>query len=99
MEEEVYAAIRALDPHTGAKAWEFKLSDATYSGILTTASDLLLTGSSEGYFFALDARTGALAWKTMLGGNVIMGPISYAVAGKQYIGVASGNSLFVFGLR
>lgn len=98
MEEEVYAAVRALDPQTGERKWEFKLSDATYSGILTTASDLLFTGVSEGYFFALDARSGALLWKVLLGGNILMGPMSYSVSGLQYVAVAAGNSLFVFGL-
>jgi alcohol dehydrogenase (cytochrome c) len=99
MEEEVYAAVRALDPATGDKKWEFKFSDASYSGILTTASDLLFTGVSDGHFLALDARSGALLWKVSLGGNVLMGPISYAVKGKQYVAVAAGNSLSVFGLR
>jgi hypothetical protein len=28
-----------------------------------------------------------------------MGPMSYSVAGKQYVAVAAGNSLFVYGLR
>jgi outer membrane protein assembly factor BamB len=64
-----------------------------------TASDLLFTGVSEGYFMALDARSGTLVWKAMLGGNIVMGPMSYAVAGKQYVAVAAGNSLFVYGLR
>jgi alcohol dehydrogenase (cytochrome c) len=99
MEEEVYAAVRAIDPRTGDRKWEFKLSDASYSGILTTASDLLFTGVSEGYFLALDARSGALLWKVSLGGNIIMGPMSYAVNGKQYVAVAAGNSLSIFGLR
>ena len=99
MEEEVYAAVRALDPRTGERRWEFKLSDASYSGILTTASDLLFTGVSDGHFMALDARSGALLWKVSLGGNIIMGPISYAVKGKQYVAVAAGNSLSIFALR
>ena len=99
MEEEVYAAVRALDPATGDKKWEFKFSDASYSGILTTASDLLFTGVSDGNFLALDARSGALLWKVSLGGNILMGPMSYAVKGKQYVAVASGNSLSVFALR
>ena len=34
------------------------MTDVTSSGILTTASDLLFTGAREGYFQALDARTG-----------------------------------------
>jgi alcohol dehydrogenase (cytochrome c) len=99
MEEEVYAAVRALDPRTGERKWEFKFSDASYSGILTTASDLLFTGVSDGHFLALDARSGALLWKVSLGGNIVMGPMSYAVKGKQFVAVAAGNSLSVFGLR
>jgi alcohol dehydrogenase (cytochrome c) len=99
MEEENYSAVRALDPRTGERKWEFKMSEATDAGILTTASDLLFSGGREGYFFALDARTGGLLWKAALGGQITMGPISYSVDGKQYVAVAAGNVLFVFALR
>jgi alcohol dehydrogenase (cytochrome c) len=97
-EDENYSAVRALDPRTGERKWEFKMSDAADGGILTTASDLLFTGNREGYFFSLDARTGAPLWKTSLGGIVINGAITYSVAGKQYVAAAAGNALFVFGL-
>jgi alcohol dehydrogenase (cytochrome c) len=97
-EDENYSAVRALDPRTGERKWEFKMSDAADGGILTTASDLLFTGNREGYFFSLDARTGAPLWKTSLGGIVINGPITYSVGGRQYVAVAAGNSLFAFGL-
>ena len=50
------------------------MTDVTDSGILTTASDLLFTGGREGYFFALDARDGALLWKASVGGAVSRGP-------------------------
>ena len=59
-----YGAVRAIDPQTGERKWEYKMADFTEAGILTTASDLLFTGGREGYFFALDARTGALLWKS-----------------------------------
>jgi alcohol dehydrogenase (cytochrome c) len=72
---------------------------ATSAGVLTTASDLLFSGSREGYFFALNARTGELLWKASLGGQVNSGPMSYSVNGKQYIAVAAGTSLFTFALR
>jgi alcohol dehydrogenase (cytochrome c) len=98
MEEENYSAVRALDPRTGERKWEFKMSEATDAGILTTASDLLFSGGREGYFFALDARTGGLLWKVALGGQITMGPITYSVAGKQYVAAAAGNALFVFAL-
>ncbi len=52
-----------------------------------------------GYFFALDAVTGAELWHMNVGGRVHAGPISYAVDGKQYVAVAAGNVLFAFGLE
>ncbi|HTM47052.1 MAG TPA: PQQ-dependent dehydrogenase, methanol/ethanol family [Bryobacteraceae bacterium] len=94
-----YGAVRALDPRTGDLRWEFKMSDVTDSGILTTASDVLFTGGREGYFYALDARNGGLLWKATVGGQVAAGPITYSVDGKQYVGVAAGHSMFVFALK
>jgi alcohol dehydrogenase (cytochrome c) len=98
-EEEGYGAVRAFDPRTLDKKWEFKMNDITWAGVLTTASDLLFSGGKEGYFFALDARTGNLLWKAALGGQVNSGPMSYAINGRQYITIAAGNSLFAFALR
>ncbi len=98
-EEDGYGAIRAIDPETGDRKWEYKMTDVTDSGILTTASDVLFTGGREGYFMALDARTGALLWKASVGGQVSSGPMTYSVGGKQYVAIAAGNSLFVYGLR
>ncbi len=62
-----HGAVIALDPATGREKWKFKMTDVTDSGILTTGSDLLFTGGREGYFQALDARTGSLLWKTQSG--------------------------------
>ena len=92
-------AVIALDPRTGEQRWTFKMTDVTDSGILTTASDILFTGGREGYFQALDARSGELLWKTNLGGQIVNGPIAYAVEGQQYIATISGHSLVAFGLR
>ena len=61
------------------------MTDVTDSGILTTASDLPFTGGREGYFQALDARTGTLLWKTSLGGQIVSGPMSYQVGGNSSI--------------
>jgi alcohol dehydrogenase (cytochrome c) len=74
------------------------MTDLTDGGNLTTASDLLFTGGREGYFLALDARTGALLWKATVGGAVASGPITYAVGGRQYVSVAAGNAVFAFAL-
>ena len=97
-ETEGYGAVRAIDPKTGDLKWEFKMNDVTDAGILTTASDVLFSGGREGYFFALDARTGKQLWKASVGGVVSSGPMTYSVNGKQYIAVAAGSSLFTFAL-
>jgi alcohol dehydrogenase (cytochrome c) len=94
-----HGAVIAIDPRTGEKKWKFPMTDTTDSGILTTASDLLFTGGREGYFQALDARSGALLWKTILGGPIVAGPMTYQAEGKQFIAVAAGHSLFAFALR
>ena len=98
-EAEGYGAVRALDPKTGDKKWEFKMVDYTEAGVLTTGSDLLFSGGREGHFFALDARNGTLLWRANLGGTVAGGPMTFAVDGKQYVAVAGDNTLYVFGLQ
>jgi outer membrane protein assembly factor BamB len=90
--------VRALDPQTGDKKWDFKMVDYTESGILTTGSDVLFSGGREGNFFALDARNGECLWKTSLGGTVASGPMTFLVNGRQYVAVAGGAALYVFGL-
>jgi len=97
-EDEGYGAVRAIDPKTGERKWEFKMSDITEAGILTTASDLLFSGGREGYFYALDARTGEPLWKASVGGSVTSSPMTYSVNGRQFVTVAAGNSLFAFAL-
>jgi alcohol dehydrogenase (cytochrome c) len=111
-DDDKYTAVRAIEPQTGERKWQFKLNSGNSidahkggltsrgaAGILTTATDLLFTGGPEGDFVVLDARTGALLWKAALGGELINGPITYAVDGKQYVAIAAGTSLFVYGLR
>jgi alcohol dehydrogenase (cytochrome c) len=92
-------AIVALDPRTGEQRWRFPTADVSSSGVLTTATDLLFTGSRDGYVYALSADTGKLLWRASVGGQGANGPISYAVDNVQYVAIGSGNGLFVYGLR
>ena len=94
-----HGAVKAIDPRTAKEVWKFYMTDVSASGILTTASDLLFTGGREGYFHVLDARKGTLLWKTNLGAQIVGGPITYEVEGKQYVATIAGLSLVTFGLR
>ncbi|HMD49509.1 MAG TPA: PQQ-dependent dehydrogenase, methanol/ethanol family [Bryobacteraceae bacterium] len=98
-EEEGYGAVRAIDPKTGERKWEFKMADVTDAGVLTTASGLLFSGGRDGNFYALDAKTGALLWKTQLGGPVAAGPMSYSINGRQFIAVNAGTTMYVFAVK
>ncbi len=94
-----HGAVIAVDPQSGERKWKFDQFDVTDSGILTTGSDLLFTGGREGYFYALDAKAGALLWKASLGGQIVAPPITYEVDGKQYVAVIAGNLLATYALR
>ena len=97
-EEEGYGAVRAIDPRTGERKWDFKMVSYTESGVLSTAADLVFSGGMEGNFFALDAVDGRCLWKVGLGGTVANGPITYSVDGHQYVAVAAQGALYAFGL-
>jgi glucose dehydrogenase len=92
------AAVRALDPRTGEITWELPLPPHTSSGILTTASNLLFVGTSDGEFLAVDAVGGEVLWRATIDGWVNAGPISYLVDGQQFVSIATSEGLFTFGL-
>ena len=98
-DEVGYASLKAMDPQTGEAVWSYNQYDVSDSGMLTTASDLLFTGGREGYFHAIDARSGDLIWNVNLGGQIVMAPVTYMVDGIQYVSVISGNGLSTFALR
>ncbi|HVW83926.1 MAG TPA: PQQ-dependent dehydrogenase, methanol/ethanol family [Bryobacteraceae bacterium] len=97
--EQEWGAVRALRPATGDVAWEYKLFSPPWSGLLSTAGGLVFGGTNEGQVFALDAATGAPLWKHQTGGQARSNPISFERGGRQYIAMAMGNSLYVFGLE
>jgi alcohol dehydrogenase (cytochrome c) len=95
-----HGSIAAMDPNTGERKWTYQMYDLTDAGILTTASDLLFAGGREGFFQALNARTGELLWKSNLGSiRIISAPITYEVNGRQFVSVISGNVLAAYALR
>ena len=96
--EEEYGAVRAYNPANGQMAWEYKLFTPPWAGLLSTAGDLVFGATNEGQFFALQAATGKLLWRFTGGGAARSNPMSYLSDGKQYIAMAMGNALYVFGL-
>jgi PQQ-dependent dehydrogenase (methanol/ethanol family) len=84
-------AVTAWDPVAGRKVWTLPENFPAWSGALATAGDVVFYGTMEGWFKAIDARTGTLLWKFKAGSGIIGQPISYrGPGGKQYVAVLSG---------
>jgi alcohol dehydrogenase (cytochrome c) len=91
-------SVIAIDPVTGNTRWRFEMLNAPTGGMLATAGGLVFTGDRYGYFIALDAETGKVRWKFQTGAGIYAPPITYTLDGKQYVAVASGTSIMVFGI-
>ena len=46
----------------------------------------------------MDARTGKPLWHFNTGQSMSASPMSYAIAGKQYVAIAAGSNIFSFKL-
>ena len=67
------------------------------SGLLTTAGKLVFGGDNGGNFVAWDAVTGTPIWHTHIG-DVTNPPMTYMLDGRQYILVATTDTLYAFAL-
>jgi len=83
--------LEAWNPVTGKQVWAVKEDLPVWSGTVATAGDLVFYGTMDGWFKALDARTGALLWQYKTGSGIIGQPITYkGPDGHQYVAVLSG---------
>ena len=94
-----FSAIRAISPQTAERVWEYPIQPRSTAGVLSTAGDVVFSGTIDGFFFALDAETGEELWHINVGSRVHAAPMSYSVDGKQYVAIAAGNVLYTFALR
>ena len=91
-------AVVAVDPVTGETRWRYKMVSTPSGGLLATAGGLVFSGDAEGYFTALDARSGKVLWKFQTGGRISAPPITYSFRGRQYVAIAARDSLITFAL-
>jgi alcohol dehydrogenase (cytochrome c) len=94
-----YGALRAIDPTTGERKWEFRYPTPTLAGVMSTASGLVFAGDSEGNFTAVDARTGQPLWHYPTGASIWgAAAMTFMLDGRQHVLIASGNTLVAFAL-
>ena len=83
--------VQAISAETGEIIWKYEQRAATTS-LVATAGGLVFGGDLNGRFRALDAETGEVLWEVNLGSPVTGFPITYAIDGRQYVAVSTGNS-------
>ena len=94
-----FGALRAIDPATGERKWEFRYPTVSSSGVLSTASGLVFNADGDGNILAFDSRTGKNLWHYQTGSGIrATAGTTYMLDGKQYLLVPSGSTLVAFAL-
>src|SRR5262249_46383800 len=87
--------LTAYEPVSGAQIWHRELNGTTNAGNLVTAGDVVLQGLGNGEIDALDARSGKSLFAFTAKNGIRASPITYQVAGKQYVAIVATNSVVV----
>ena len=93
VDPDEYAAIAKVDLATGRMERIHAQAAPGNGSALVTAGDLLFWGDLNRRFNAFDADTGEILWTTVVGGIVQTSTISYAVDGRQYVAIMTGNAV------
>lgn len=80
----------AWDPVLGRARWRVRYPASGSGGTLVTAGGLVFQGTIEKTFAAYDAESGRKLWERPIQTVAIAGPVTYAVAGEQYVAVNAG---------
>jgi len=98
--EKSQKTLLAYDLLSGEFAWRYPQvgTGRSSGGTMTTAGGIVFLGDDAESFEAVEANTGAPLWHFHTGQNMHASPMSYAVGGKQYVAVASGDDVFTFAL-
>jgi alcohol dehydrogenase (cytochrome c) len=92
--------LRAIDVKTGKIAWELPEvgSGESRSGTLVTAAGLVFFGEDTGALMAADSSNGKPLWSFQTSQSLRASPMTYTFDNRQYVALASGPNIVVFGL-
>ena len=101
-----WGTLNAIDLNTGEYKWRVPLGEypeltkkgipitgmESYGGPLATAGGLVfIAGTRDEKIRAFDSRTGKQVWEYQLPAGGFATPITYRLAGRQYIVIAAGG--------
>lgn len=88
-----FSGVSKINLETGKIEHIFKGPAPINGAMLATAGGLVFFGDLDRRLRAIDAETGKVLWEQVVGGPVANSTITYAVNGKQYIAVMTGDGL------
>ena len=99
-EEGGQVFLRALNPTTGERVWEYPMTGigSMWAGAVSNGGGVVFAGDDDGNVIALEARTGKHLWNFNVGERLTASPIVYELDGNQYVAIASASAIFSFGL-
>lgn len=90
MAETYTGSLLAWDPVAQQARWSTPPARPTAGGTLSTASGLVFQGAHNGHLTAYEAGNGVELWSSDTQTGAMAPPITYSVAGEQYIAIAVG---------
>ena len=90
VDKATFGYLLAWDPVAQKEVWREQYQRPWSGGLLSTAGDLVLQGTSDGRFIAFDAASGEMLWSVDTGQGIIAPPITYMIDEEQYIAVQVG---------
>jgi len=84
--------VQAWNVDTGKRIWTHRYpSSPNWGSMLATGGGLVFSGgTNDRAFHAFDASSGKLLWQFPTNSGILGPPVSFSLAGKQYIAVQSG---------
>jgi PQQ-dependent dehydrogenase (methanol/ethanol family) len=83
-------AVIAWDPIKGEVVWTNRERFPAWGGTLTTKGGIAFYGTMDGWFKAVESKTGKELWKFHTPSGIIGNPMTYTHGGKQYVAILSG---------
>jgi alcohol dehydrogenase (cytochrome c) len=85
------AGIAKVNLSTGHVQQFYTAPETGTGAVLATAGDLIFYGDQNRRFRAFDSESGKILWETILAGAIENSTITYAIQGKQYVAVMTGD--------
>jgi lanthanide-dependent methanol dehydrogenase len=83
-------AVIAWDPIKGEVVWTNRERFPAWGGTLSTKGGIAFYGTMDGWFKAVESKTGKELWKFHTPSGIIGNPMTYMHGGKQYVAILSG---------